>query len=129
MSASAGRHEDLSGLTWLICTPYLPDQAVLDLGFRTLELARGDAATRAAIWERLTGLAAVDVDRTFRMADVVIRAALERPHAYITFEHAESVLRRALTDGNSETREAARRLIHTLGERGHLEFGRLLPPR
>ena len=129
MPASGARQEELSGLTWLICTPYLPDREVLDLGFRTLELATGDAATRGAIWERLTTLVAVDVDGTFRMAELAIRAALDRPHPYITLEQTENVLQRALADGNPETRDAAMRLIHTLGERGHVESGRLLPQR
>jgi hypothetical protein len=125
---SDARQQDLSGLTWLICAPYLPDGEVLELGLRTLTLANGEAAARGAIWVRLAALAAVDVDRAFAMAELLIRGALERPYPYINIKETEPVLSRAVADGTPKTREAATRLIHLLGEKGHIEFGRLLRP-
>jgi len=123
---SDSRQEDLGGLTWLICTPYLSDADVLEVGLRTIEASRGNATARGEIWERLGRLADIDVDRTFRMAELLITAALDRPHPHITLEHTQRVLERALSAGNAETRARSKRLIHTLGERGYFEFGRLL---
>jgi hypothetical protein len=123
---SEAKQQDLAGLTWLICTPSLPDRAVLDLGYRTLEMSTGEAAAHGTVWERLTALSAVDIDRAFGMAELLVRSTLERPHPYITLQQTEGVLTRALKARNPETRERALRLIHLLGDRGHIEFGRLL---
>jgi hypothetical protein len=86
----------------------------------------GDAAARGAIWEHLTRLSAAGIDRAFRMVELVIGATLERPHPYITLGQTEALLRRALTAGSTDTREAATCLVHTLGQRGYIEFGQLL---
>jgi len=124
---SEAKQQDLAGLTWLICTPSLPDRAVLDLGYRTLEMSKGEAAAHGTIWEGLTALSDVDVDRAFGMAELLVRSTLERPHPYITLQQTEGVLTRAVKARNPETRERALRLIHGLGDRGYVEFGRLLP--
>jgi hypothetical protein len=124
---SDSKQEDVSGLTWLICTPYLPDEEVLSLGLRTVVASAGQAVARSSIWERLATLVDVDVDRTFRIAELLIVTAMDRPHPHITLEQTAPVLERALCAGATETRERATRLIHTLGERGFIEFGQLLP--
>jgi len=118
--------EDLSGLTWLICTPQLPDDVSLELGLRTLEASRGQVAARGAIWERLRMLAEIDIDKTFRMVELIVIATLGRPYPHLELAHLEPILRPALASTSTATRENARRLVNTLGERGYIEFGRLL---
>lgn len=126
LSDSDSRTEDLKGLTWLICAPYVPDNDVLELGCRTVEASRGEAHARGAMWERLSQLGQVDIDRAFQIADRLVRTALSKPHPYVTLEQTERIFERALSSGGADTRERAERLIHTLGERGFTEFGRLL---
>jgi hypothetical protein len=126
---SDSRQEEFSGLTWLVCTPSLSDGDVLDLGLRTIEGSRGDAAARGTIWDRVGRLADADIDKAFRIAELLITAALGRPHPHVTLQQTERVLGRALAAGSAETRERGRRLVHTLGDRGYVEFGRLLGER
>lgn len=123
---SEAKQQDVAGLTWLICTPSLPDQEILDLGYRTLEMSSGDAAAHGTIWERLTTLADVDIDGAFNMAELVVRWALQRPHPHITLGQTEGLLSRAIKARNPETRERAVMLIHRLGDQGFVEFGTLL---
>ena len=82
-----------------------------------------------AIWEPLARLADVDASRTFRMAELLIEAALDRPHPHITFEQTQHVLACALAADDADTRDRSVQLIHTLGERGYVEFGQLLEGR
>ena len=123
------RQEDLRGLTWFVRTPYVPDEGVLTLGLRTLRASRGEAIGYGAIWEPLARLADVDASRTFRMAELLIEAALDRPHPHITFEQTQHVLACALAADDADTRDRSVQLIHTLGERGYVEFGQLLEGR
>ncbi len=123
------RQEDLRGLTWFVRTSYVPDEDVLTLGLRTLRASRGEATGYGAIWEPLARLADVDASRTFRMAELLIEAALDRPHPHITFEQTQHVLACALAADDADTRDRSVQLIHTLGERGYVEFGQLLEGR
>ena len=123
------RQDDLRGLTWFVRTPYVPDEDVLTLGLRTLRASRGEAIGYGAIWEPLARLADVDASRTFRMAELLIEAALDRPHPHITFEQTQHVLACALAADDADTRDRSVQLIHTLGERGYVEFGQLLEGR
>ena len=120
------RQEDLRGLTWFVRTPYMPDEDVLTLGLRTLLASGGEAIGYGVIWEPLARLADVDASRTFRMAELLIEAALGRPHPPITFEQTQHVLACALAADDVGTRDRSVQLIHTLGEKGYVEFGRLL---
>ena len=127
-------------------TPYVPDEDVLTLGLRTLRASRGEAIGYGAIWEPLARLADVDrkgglirfhepedrfvvASRTFRMAELLIEAALDRPYPHITFEQTQHVLACALAADDADTRDRSVQLIHTLGERGYVEFGQLLEGR
>lgn len=123
---SSATQQDLVGLAWFICTPFLPEGTVLELGYRTLKMSGGDAAAHGAIWERLTELCNVDVDRVFDMAELLVQGALSKPYAHITLDQTGAVLSRALKSSKEDTRDRAARLIHSLGDRGHVEFGRLL---
>lgn len=123
---SESKTTDVEGLTWLMCTPYLPDSVVLDLGLETVTASRGQAGARGAVWEHLARLAEVDINKTFPIAEMLITAALRRQYGHITLKQTEVVLSRALRAESPETRERAIRLINSLGERGYIEFGRLL---
>ena len=123
---SEARQEDLRGLTWFVCTPYVPDAEAIALGLRTLRASGGKTVVRGAVWERLVLLADIDASETFRMAELLLRAALDHPYPHIRPRQAQQVLRLALTDGDAEIQARATGLIHTLGERGYVEFGQLL---
>jgi hypothetical protein len=78
------------------------------------------------IWERLVTLTDSDIERSFQSEELLIMAALRRWHVHIMLERTRHVLERALSAGPTDTRERAKRLIHTLRERGFVDFGRLL---
>ena len=120
------RREDLCGLTWFVCTPYVPNEDVLTLGLRTLDASRGEAAVDGAIWERLAHLADVDTSRTFRMAESLITGAFAQPYSISRSKETHHVLACAMAVDDGDTHERAVQLIHTLGERGYVEFGQLL---
>jgi hypothetical protein len=126
---SEATREDFTGLTWLICTPHLPDAEVLRLAVRTIRGSNGRAAARGAIWERLDSLVEVDIDSVFDVAERLVRAALQKPFPYITVKQTRRVLEAAIARGNPDTSDRAKRLINTLGDRGMVEFGELLQGR
>jgi hypothetical protein len=118
--------EEAIGLTALLAAPGLPSDISLELGERTVGLARGHIRLETAIWNRLSELSLIDIDSAFRVAHLVVRGTLTARWALLTVDVAGPVLGRALGHGSRATQDAARRLINELGERGYTDFGPLL---
>jgi hypothetical protein len=117
--------EEAKALGWFIQTPYVPDEAVVRLGLRTAQLARGDIDLHTD-WERLCELAQADVDTISEIAELVVLAQLRAKYTYVPVDEVKPLLRQALRLGNPQTRERVRALIHRLGEHGFTDFGDLL---
>jgi hypothetical protein len=117
--------EEAIGLGWLFRTPHLPDEAVIRLGVRTAQLAKGDIEVQTD-WARLGELIRTDVDLVFEIAEAVVHAQLRARYAHVPVDDVKPILRRALRSGRPHTQERVRTLIHRLGEHGFLEFGDLL---
>jgi hypothetical protein len=118
--------EEADGLGWFIQTPHLPDAKVLPLAVRTMRLAPGSRQTRRMIWPRLVQLAAVDLAAVIDIARELVTAELAGQWSHLDFDQVAPVLRLGLRSSDRMVRDAAKRLVHDLGDRGYNEFGALL---
>jgi len=76
--------------------------------------------------ERLGNLLDVDVAKSLRILDKVIRCDRERWRVEDWLESAKRIIERGLL-GSEESKSLALALIDLLGRRGYMEFGQLLP--
>jgi len=120
------RAEEADGLTWLLIAPHLPAADAIRLGLRTLRLTRGERDTRHSAWQRLAELAEFDAAGTFDLVEVLVEQELSGSYAYLPYAEVGPPLRAALQCGNASVCQRAERLVHRLGECGHLDFGGLL---
>jgi hypothetical protein len=81
----------------------LPSEIALELGERTVRLARGHIRLETAIGKRLGELSAIDIDAAFRLAERVVRGTLTERWAFLTFEMRGPVLPRVLGNGTPAT--------------------------
>jgi hypothetical protein len=116
-------------LLWFLATPHLPPAGAITLGLRTVRLVGGRDRTAGVVWGRLPALAAAEPDDVIALLEELVRAALAADHPYVPHADVGPALRSALWEGTHATRARAQRLIHTLGDRGLLEFGGLLTER
>lgn len=120
------RTEEADGLTWLLITPHLPAADAIRLGLRTLRLTTSEQHTRHSAWGRLGELAEFDAAGTFDLVELLIEQELVANHAFLPHEEVAPPLRAALRCNDPSVRARAERLVHRLGECGHIEFGSLL---
>lgn len=113
--------EEASGLAWFLRTPYVPMKDVLDLGPRTVKLAEGDI-NMLTNWDLMLEWLEVDPERTFEIAEVVIRRQLSVEHGIILVEDVHAVLSGILARGPKALVKRVKKLVHELGERGYGQF-------
>ena len=113
-------------LMWFFLTLAVPAPVAIRLGKRTLALERAVRRTGTSAWSRLAGLAEVDPAGTFDVIEALVIRELGGDFPYLPFDELAGPIAAALTSGNEATRRRAERLIHGLGERGHVKFGALL---
>lgn len=123
---SSERLEEADALGWFLKTPHIPPQDAIRLGLRTIRLVGNTGKTTRSAWERLVELSRHDAGGTFEIAETMARAALSSGYPYLPFDVVGPVLSAALRSTIPETSAAARTLINDLGERGLLEYGKLL---
>lgn len=120
------RSEEAAGLKWLLAAPHVPAADALRLGRRTLDLIGDKLKDRGStLWERLAELSESDAGGAYEIAERLIQRALTQDYPYLPFERVAPTLRRALKS-DASIKDRAIRLIHTLGERGLFEYGKLL---
>ena len=95
------------------------------LGLATAQLAQGQLKMYSR-WDRMVSLAQADPDRTFLIAEAVLRAELQADYPHVPVEDVRPFLAHILTAGSLETQARARRLINQLGERGYRQLKDLL---
>lgn len=121
------REEEAAGLRWLLATPHIPAADAVRLGKRTMELVGNEIEDRGVIlWDRLAELAESDAAGTYEIAEQVIYKVLAQDYPYLPFDKVSPTLGRALKFGDSQIVKRAERLIHTLGDRGFFDYGKLL---
>ncbi len=120
------RADEADGLTWFLKTPYIPAEDAIRLGFRTLLLNSGKQRNRITTWERLAELANFDASKTFDLVEHLIEQEIRADYTFLPYEDVAPLLKTALSCGDHSVRTRAAHLINRLGDRGHIEFGRLL---
>jgi hypothetical protein len=121
------RAEEASGLRWLLATPHIPAVDAVRLGKRTIELIGDETEDRGVIlWDRLAELSESDARGTYEIAEMGIHKTLSHDYPYLPFDRVAPALKRALKSGDDQIIKRAERLIHTLGDRGFFDFGKLL---
>jgi hypothetical protein len=121
------RAEEAAGLKWLLATPHIPAADAVRLGKRTMELVGGELQDRGVVlWDRLAELAESDARGTYEIAESVIQLILAQDYPYLPFDRVAPTLTRALSSGDEQITKRAERLIHTLGDRGFFDYGKLL---
>lgn len=123
---TSARAEEADGLTWFLITPHLPAADAIRLGLRTLRLNKGERHTKHSAWERLGKLAECDAAETFDLVELLVEQELAASYSYLPHEEVARPLRVALQCDDLSVRRRAERLVHRLGEGGHLDFGSLL---
>jgi hypothetical protein len=120
--------EEANALAWFCITPYVPADAILTLGPRTLDLA--DAKNRASmsLWEELIKMPDEFADAMWPIVSSAVKAELRGEYARLFAQHIGPVLTKLSVHGSRQTRDHVRTLINTLGGRGYVEFGAYLPP-
>lgn len=113
-------------LMWFFLTLAVPPQVAIRLGKRTIALEKTVRRTGTSAWNRLGGLAAADPIGTFDVTEALVLREFGSEFPYFPYEELAHPLAAALASGDEPTRRRAERLIHRLGERGHLQFGALL---
>ncbi|MFN0111477.1 MAG: hypothetical protein ACKVZH_21645 [Blastocatellia bacterium] len=120
------RADEADGLTWFLKTPYIAAKDAIRLGLRTLRLNSGKQRNRVTTWERLSELAKVDAAGTFDLVENLIEQELLADYAFLPYEDVAPLLKAAFSCADSRVIARTARLINKLGERGYLEFGKLL---
>jgi len=123
---SPARSEEAAGLMWFLMTPFTAPSEAIRLGRRTIALNTANEHIGRNAWERLSELAKIDAVGTFELVELLVEHELGADYAYLRFEDVGPPLRAALHCTDPTICMRAERLIHMLGERGHLEFGKLL---
>lgn len=113
-------------LMWFFLTLAVPAPVAIRLGKRTIALERAVRRTGTSAWSRLAGLAEVDPVGTFDILEALVIRELGGDFPYLPFDELAGPIAAALTSANDATRRRAERLVHSLGERGHVKFGTLL---
>jgi hypothetical protein len=120
------RSVEAEGLLWFLATPHIPPSDVIRLGRRTLILTPGRPYSRWIGWERISELALADPVGTFELLTLIVEQEFTADYGVLPYDGLAQPLRAALTCGDAEIRGRARRLINRMGERGHVELGKLL---
>lgn len=102
----------------------LPDQWALDRLEDYVQVVPTPGADRR-IAERLAGIAHVDIAKSVRILDRMVRGDPEGWQIEIWPDSAKEILRQAMRSPG-ETRERAETLINYLGRRGYTDFGQIL---
>lgn len=116
---------EAAGLLWFFLVPQLPAQAVLELGFESLRLARGDLSILHLFWGRLAELAESSADEVQRLVSLVIDRELSTPYPSLSLSEVGPVFRAIFARGSSRSRAAALEALHRAGDAGFTELGSL----
>jgi hypothetical protein len=118
--------DEAKGLAWLAMADQVADDMMLPLLLRAVRLSKGDVPIAGALWHRLARMAAVDAHQATETAVLVIEAELRGDYPHFNYDELAPALRIGLASEGAATRELALRAIHTLGERGFEQFGKLI---
>jgi hypothetical protein len=92
-----------------------------------MELIGDETEDRGIIlWDRLAELSESDAQGTYEIAEMMIHKILAHDYPYLPFDRVAPTLTRALKSEDDQIIKRAERLIHTLGDRGFFDFGKLL---
>lgn len=123
---AVGQESEDEGLMWLFLTPYLPAEQALELVSETVRLQTSTRGIRGLAWPRLAELVEIDAPSVLKITEEIVRLELAGEWPHFNQEELAPLLRSGLGSPDTETRERALSIIHTLGDRGWDGFGDLL---
>ncbi len=122
---SARAVAEADGLGWLFMIDALPDEMAVALLVRTAKISEGVFKMGHSLWPRLSRTASKHPVSAMEVANWLIEAELKSEYPYFNRAEVVPVLEAGLRAGDADTKKAAERLIHKLGDHGFTEFGDL----